>query len=160
MRAYRLCRARYPAYDGEGAQRAGGRWNSKGTRILYLSENRSLSVLEVLVHLTDTLPDKFVLGSAEVPDGVSCEPVHEPALPSDWQTLVVRRQGDTRSIGDEWIKSLHSAVLLVPSVVSGERNVLMNPQHPDFHRIRFFDPEPFTFDLRLLSRPAMAAPTA
>jgi RES domain-containing protein len=114
----------------------------------------------VLVHLTDTLPDKFVLGSAEVPDGVSCEPVHEPALPSDWQTLVVRRQGDTRSIGDEWIKSLHSAVLLVPSVVSGERNVLMNPQHPDFHRIRFFDPEPFTFDLRLLSRPAMAAPTA
>jgi RES domain-containing protein len=59
MRAYRLCRARYPAYDGEGARRAGGRWNSKGTRILYMSENRSLSVLEVLVHLTDTLPDKI-----------------------------------------------------------------------------------------------------
>lgn len=81
MRAYRLCRVRYPAYDGEGARRAGGRWNSKGTRILYMSENRSLSVLEVLVHLTDTLPDKFVLGAAEVPDGVSRESLQETDLP-------------------------------------------------------------------------------
>ncbi|MGH9611402.1 MAG: RES family NAD+ phosphorylase [Bryobacteraceae bacterium] len=159
MRACRLCRALYPAYDGEGARRAGGRWNSKGTRILYMSENRSLSVLEALVHLTDTLPDKFVLGSAEIPDEVFCDSVHERNLPSDWQTLVVRRQDATRSIGDEWIKSVRSAVLLVPSVVSGERNVLLNPEHPDFRRIRFFDAEPFKFDLRLLFRPIIAAPT-
>ena len=31
MQAFRLCRANYPAYDGEGARRVGGRWNSKGT---------------------------------------------------------------------------------------------------------------------------------
>jgi RES domain-containing protein len=73
---------------------------------------------------------------------------------------MVRRQNATRTLGDEWVKSLRSAVLLVPSVVTGERNVLMNPEHPDFHRFRFFDPEPFTFDLRLLSRPKLAAPSA
>jgi RES domain-containing protein len=59
MRAFRLCRSSYPAYDGEGACRVGGRWNSKGVRVLYMSENRSLAVLEVLVHLSGTLPDKY-----------------------------------------------------------------------------------------------------
>jgi len=62
MRAFRLCRSSYPAYDGEGARRVGGRWNSKGVRVLYMSENRSLAVLEVLVHLSGTLPDKYLLG--------------------------------------------------------------------------------------------------
>ena len=31
--------------------------NLKGVRVLYMSENRSLAVLEVLVHLSGTLPD-------------------------------------------------------------------------------------------------------
>jgi RES domain-containing protein len=56
MQVFRLCRNSYPPYDGEGARRAGGRWNSKGTRVLYMSENRSLSVLEILVHLSSALP--------------------------------------------------------------------------------------------------------
>jgi RES domain-containing protein len=71
MRVYRLCRASYPPYDGEGARRGGGRWNSKGARVVYMSENRSLGVLEILVHLSDVLPDKYVLGSADLPDDVS-----------------------------------------------------------------------------------------
>ena len=49
MRAFRLCRSSYPAYDGEGARRVGGRWNSRGVRVLYMSENRSLAVLEFSV---------------------------------------------------------------------------------------------------------------
>jgi RES domain-containing protein len=61
MRVYRLCRASYPPYDDGGARRAGGRWNSKGARVVYMSENRSLAVLEILVHLSDVLPDKYVL---------------------------------------------------------------------------------------------------
>ena len=73
MRVYRLCRASYPPYDGEGARRAGGRWNSKGVRVVYMSENRSLAILEILAHLSDVLPDKYVLGSADLPDDVSPE---------------------------------------------------------------------------------------
>jgi len=120
--------------------------------VLYMSENRSLSVLEVLVHLTDTLPDKFVLGSAEIPDDVSCETVRDSELPLNWQTLTVAEQQATRRIGDEWVESLRSAVLLVPSVVTGESNLLFNPKHPDFQNIRFTDPVRFAFDLRLLPR--------
>lgn len=92
-----------------------------------MSQNRSLAVLELLVHLTDVLPDKFVLGSAEIPDEILGESMHDSELPADWRTLVVRRQEATRRIGDEWAKTLRSAALLVPSVVTGERNVLLNP---------------------------------
>jgi RES domain-containing protein len=64
MQAFRLCRSAYPAYDGEGARRVGGRWNSRGVRVLYMSESRSLAVLDILVHLSSTLPDKYLLGAA------------------------------------------------------------------------------------------------
>jgi RES domain-containing protein len=39
---------------------------------------------------------------------------------------------------------------VVPSViVPQERNVLLNPAHPDFRRIRLGAPEPFSFDPRM-----------
>ena len=80
MRAFRLCRSNYAPYDGEGAWRVGGRWNSKGTRVLYMSENRSLAVLEILVHLSASIPDKYLLGAAEVPDDVAVEEVPQDNL--------------------------------------------------------------------------------
>lgn len=116
-----------------------------------MSENRSLSILEVLVHLTDTLPDKYVLGSAQIPDDLLCETVNECDLPPNWSTLTVRNQNATREIGDLWVQSQRSAILLVPSVVVGEKNLILNPEHPDMDRIQFLEPVPFTFDARLLS---------
>lgn len=118
-----------------------------------MSENRSLSVLEVLVHLTDTLPDKFVFGSAEIPDTISRETVSDTKLTPNWQTLNIAEQNETRRIGDEWVERSTSAILFVPSVVTGESNLLINPAHGDFALIKFFKPVPFAFDLRLLSRP-------
>jgi RES domain-containing protein len=120
MRVYRLCRASYPPYDGEGARRAGGRWNSKGARVIYMSENRSLAVLEILMHLSDVLPDKYGLGSADLPDDVSPEILTDKELPENWATLVVGEQNTTRQLGDEWLRRGTSAVLSVPSVTSGE----------------------------------------
>jgi RES domain-containing protein len=149
MRAFRLCRANFAAYDGEGAYRVGGRWNSKGTRVLYMSENRSLAVLEILVHLAASLPDRYVLGVAEIPDATAVEILDETRLSPDWSTLDPRAQELTRRIGDEWVAQQRSAVLSVPSVILGERNYVLNPAHPDFHRIAFAEPLPFQFDARL-----------
>jgi len=43
MRTFRLCRNSYRAYDGEGARRVGGRWNSKRSpgpgRLLEVAES-------------------------------------------------------------------------------------------------------------------------
>ena len=160
MRLYRLCRASYPPYDGEGARQAGGRWNSKCARVVYMSENRSLAVLEILVHLSDVLPDKYVLGSADLPDDVSPEILTDRALPENWTTLVVGEQRTTRQLGDEWLRRQSSVVLAVPSVTSGERNFLLNPEHPQFRQINFHEPVPFSFDIRLLrtSQDAVQSP--
>jgi RES domain-containing protein len=151
MRAFRLCRSTYSPYDGEGAQRAGGRWNSKGIRVLYMSENRSLAVLEVLVHLSAVLPDKFLLGSADIPDNMPIERIVDEDLPEAWSTLIPAEQVATRRIGDAWVERRRSAILSVPSVIVGEWNYVLNPAHPDFARIAFGEPEPFRFDLRLIS---------
>ena len=150
MRAFRLCRSSYPAYDGEGARRVGGRWNSKGVRVLYMSENRSLAVLEVLVHLSGTLPDKYLLGAADIPDDAAIERIADKDLPEGWSALSPREQVATRLLGDAWVARQGSAVLSVPSVILGERNYVLNPAHSDFARIEFAQPETFRFDLRLI----------
>jgi RES domain-containing protein len=71
-------------------------------------------------------------------------------LPENWATLVVGEQCTTRQPGDEWLRRQSSVVLAVPSVTSGERNFLLNPEHPQFRQINFHDPVPFSFDIRLL----------
>jgi RES domain-containing protein len=44
-------------------------------------------------------------------------------------------------------------VLALPSVIiPSESNFLLNPAHPDFKKISIGKPEPFVFDLRLVSR--------
>lgn len=60
--------------NGEGASRFGGRWNSKGNLVIHASENRSLAVHEILVHLSDVLPNKYVLASADLPEDCRSSP--------------------------------------------------------------------------------------
>jgi RES domain-containing protein len=117
-----------------------------------MSENRSLAVLEVLVHLSGTLPDKYLLGAADIPEDVATERIADKDLPEGWSALSPREQVATRLLGDAWVARQGSAVLSVPSVILGERNYVLNPAHSDFARIEFAQPEAFRFDLRLISR--------
>jgi len=62
MRAWRIVRQDHgsAAFDGEGAWRFGGRWNSRGTRTVYTSATLSLAALETLVHLNPPVAFKYV----------------------------------------------------------------------------------------------------
>jgi RES domain-containing protein len=120
-----------------------------------MSENRSLAVLEVLVHLSAALPDEYVLGAASIPDNVTSETIRDTDVPPDWGTLDPDGQWATRRLGDGWVARCRSALLSVPSVVSGERNYVLNPSHPDFQRIVFDETRPFAFDVRLLRTKAI-----
>jgi RES domain-containing protein len=42
---YRICKTRYAAsaFDGEGAFRFGGRWNTRGTRLIYTAGSLALT---------------------------------------------------------------------------------------------------------------------
>ena len=58
---WRIDKPRRNAFSGEGAKRFGGRWNSSGVAVVYLSEHQSLAALEIFVHLQPLVPhDKYL----------------------------------------------------------------------------------------------------
>ena len=150
MRAWRITREihRPHALSGEGAARVGNRWNSPGVRIAYTSTSRPLAVLEMLVHVTrNTIPENLLILPINVPDSLVQE---AEGFPRDWNALPY--SASARRFGDRWATERRSAALLVPSVVlPAERNLLINPMHPDYPKIAALAPERFQFDRRLLS---------
>jgi len=136
------------AFTGEGAAKAGGRWNSRGVLVVYASGTRSLATLENLVHLNPPLTFKYAAIPVKFDDAlVEVFPVKN--LPADWRTEPP--PPSTKAIGDAWVKAARSAVLALPSVITGDTNYLLNPAHPDFKKISIGKPERFTFDPRLLT---------
>lgn len=123
----------YAANDlgGTGAKMTGGRWNSKGTPVVYCAASIALATLETVHYLrSGGLPFNRFLVQIDVPDAVwESRQVLDP-LPGGWDAIPAGLSG--RTAGDRWIASGASAVLLVPSViVPDEFNVLINPQHSD-----------------------------
>ena len=152
IEAVRIVEARFgaTAFDGEGARRHGGRWNSPGTPMVYLSQSLSLACLEILVHLHSAviLSRRFVAIRVRLPERV-VETAAASQIPSAWRSR--RATLATRLLGDLWFHTRRSAALSVPSVVvPAERNYLLNPAHHDFRLVRIGSPEKFHFDPRLI----------
>ena len=70
MVVYRLGSGRYPANDGLGASLYGGRWNHKGTPVIYTAASRALCALEILAN-ADELAGDYLFTPIEVPDDLS-----------------------------------------------------------------------------------------
>ena len=143
-RIYRVCRARYARLDGEGAKRVGGRWNSPGRAVVYMAESIALAVLENLVHMSrQDFPAGYVCVAANLPNGL-------PLLSEQELRRRYQLELKSKALGDLWIDSLTSVVLVVPStVIAGESNYLLNPAHRDFSKIAIEPPALFHFDPRL-----------
>ncbi|HEY7333534.1 MAG TPA: RES domain-containing protein [Bryobacteraceae bacterium] len=147
MTVYRLASRRYPVGDGLGASLYGGRWNHKGTPVIYAAASRALCALEVLANAGD-LADDYIITPIEIPDELSTTAISIEMLPASWNRGEPIQE--TRDVGTEWAQSLRTPILVVPSaVVPRECNYVLNPRHPDFGRLRFGTPEPFYFDDRL-----------
>ncbi len=130
----------------------GGRWNHRGTAIVYTSSTLSLAALELLVHLDDEdLAKDYVGIAADIPASVDIARLRNTDLPRDWR--VYPRHQALADLGSRWAAARESAVLAVPSaVIPQELNYLLNPLHPHFKRIQIGRPEPFSFDPRLRKR--------
>lgn len=129
----------YEAHDlsGKGAELSGGRWNRKGTPLVYASVSRALACLETVVHLTQTpLPLNRYLVELRVPQaawgaaarfdaaqavGWDAEPAGKVSL--DW--------------GTAWAKEASTLLALVPSVIVEEEfNILINSRHPGLRLVK------------------------
>jgi RES domain-containing protein len=148
--SYRICKERYvdQAFTGEGSYRYGGRWNSKGRRVVYTGGNSAIAALEIIVHLGEP-SDLDRLRYVLIPVAFGQELISRPAsLPSDWNADPPPLSA--AAVGDDWVVSGTSAVLEVPSaVIHQENNYLMNVHHEEYNRIVIGKPEPFEFDSRL-----------
>ena len=150
MLFWRICRRRYAAEaaGGEGARLYGGRWNSRGVRVVYASTSLALAAVETFVNLEPNLiPADLVSIEGEIPDSLTIRRLEPTRLPADWYES---RDESLQRFGNEWIHGGGSIALLVPSAaIRGQWNVLLNAAHPNFSQIQFGRPERFEFDARM-----------
>lgn len=142
---WRIVKEKYAgvAFSGEGARRAGGRFNSPGRLVVYTSGSLALAELEILVNLpTDRLLASYVAFRADIPER-HLSTLGREELPENWREAPA--PDSVRAIGDGWLESERSLALRVPSaVVPAENNILLNPRHPAFEKVETegpFDPE-------------------
>lgn len=147
IKAYRIVKQKWAdsAFDGEGAKRYGGRWNSRGKACVYLAGSESLAILEILVHLdTQRFLTHYELFELQLPkrNVVYLDP---EKLPACWREEPA--PPETAEIGDVWLSEGSELALALPSViVPREWNFLLNPKHRAFagvvKRARRLDFEP------------------
>ncbi len=133
-------------YDSEGAQLYAGRWNTPASPVIYTSEHYSTAMLEKLVHANTVLPPNQHYVRITIPHGTSYEIFVTAAHPG-WDG---KNERVCKIFGARWHEEQRTALLLVPSISARlERNILINPQHPDAAAITHEMPEPVWWDERL-----------
>ena len=130
---------KYPATDlsGDGAANSPGRWNDDKEPVVYSAPAIAMAVLETVAHVDDSgLPLNRCLVEIDVPDDVWAkrEEIDIAKLPPAWAAIPAGRA--SVKAGSNWLSSLTSPVLMVPSViVPQEWGSLINPKHPEASRI-------------------------
>ena len=147
MRVWRICRKPHvnTALDGIGGIYTSGRWHTKGHPIVHTATSAALAALEVLVNVDPlTAPTDLRLLAIELPDDLTTEVLELVSLPDGW--LSVPAPTALQSLGSSWLTSGRTAALNVPlAVINGERNVLLNPRHPEMQRVGILSDEAFSF---------------
>jgi RES domain-containing protein len=151
LSAARICKRKYAstAFDGMGAAREPGRWNSAGHRVVYTSDCPALAFLEMLIHADGELMSSYVLFTLTFENAL-VEAVDEAALPPGWRSLLEPAWAPLQQIGTDWLISKRTPILRVPTViVPYQYNYLLNPDHQDFGNISIGKEEVFAPDPRL-----------
>lgn len=148
MRLFRIADSRHPLWDGQGAQRLGGRFNSPGQPVVYAALTYAGAMLEILAQARiGKLPRQQVFVIAEIPDHLAIERADGSRLPQAWDQP---ESPSARAFGDQWLAEQRTPLLLVPSVVAREEwNAVVNLAHPEAHAIQLSEPRPVIWDERL-----------
>ena len=136
-------------YSGEGAFRAGGRWNSKGVRAVYCSLDPATAILEVAVHkgfkALDTVP--HMITAARIADIAEVHVVQPDDAPNaNWLVPGTPSAGQ-QAFGDDLLR--RHRFVAIPSAVSRHSwNLIFNPvKAGGAYKLEL--QEPFALDTRL-----------
>lgn len=150
LRAYRIGdpAGAHPIFDAAGSKLYPGRWNTPASPMIYASEHYSTAMLEKLVHGSGSIPPNQHFIEIEITNGVSYEML-SPAHLAGWE----HPSGSvSKPYGEAWQNSKRSLLLFVPSVVARmERNILINPEHPEFPQLTHGLHQPVWWDSRLFA---------
>ena len=114
---------------------AANRWNYMGQFVVYTSESRSLSTLELVVQrkaIIQGVVYKVMLITVEDKSKLFKEVIAEDLPPNWWD---FSKYSKLQKIGSSWYENQDSLVLSVPSaIIPQERNYIINTRHPEFER--------------------------
>jgi RES domain-containing protein len=150
MKLYRISLCKYiDDLTGTGAEITGGRWNSKGIRVLYTAGSASLAMLEIVAHINNTVVEAvYCMIVLEVPNDSLIE-YKSTELSENWDNFPA--EDETRIIGDKFVKERKALLLKVPSViVPEEHNYLVKPAHEKFPDVKVISKRNISFDKRLV----------
>ncbi len=123
--------------SGGGAAKDPGRWNNHQQPVIYCAPTIAIAVLETVAHLNDAgLPQNKYLVEIDVPDEVWAmrQSTDVASLPPTWDAIPPGMA--SVEIGSQWLASVASPILMVPSVIVPEEfAALINPLHPESKKI-------------------------
>lgn len=145
MLLYRIAKKAYiEDLSGLGSRLYGGRWNEKGYSAIYTSSSLALCMCETLVHCDKSIiPQNMFFAEMEIPDEM---------VPADF--FKISQNEETSIAGTKWLKEKSSVAIRVPSVIlpaeyNKDFNVILNPEHQDFAKLKINTVVECPFDLRL-----------
>lgn len=147
---YRIIRDKYrhDPLSVVGSHLYGGRWNPKGTGVLYATSSPELGLVETLAHAPgvryEELPTYWVC-TLQVPDDIRY--YRRVDLPPYWQDDTYDR---TQTWLNDWLALPDRLGIGLPSVlVPLSYNILLHPLHPLFDQIEVVSQEVQPVDRRL-----------
>lgn len=134
--------------SGTGAALNPGRWNTRGTPVLYTGESKEIALLENIVHIPPMLTPELDILTIEIPDD-SITKLKIKDLPTNWSQFPAPTI--LSEIGQKWVEGGTSIALMVPScIIHSSHNVILNCSHKNYHsKIKIVDQRAFYFDSRL-----------
>lgn len=148
MIVYRITRRKYANdISGIGAATYGGRWNKKGTPVLYTGESKEIALLETIVHSPPMLIPKLSIVTIEIPDN-SISEIEIKNLPDNWYDYPAPTL--LSEISQKWIIEGKTIASKVPSCIIHSSHIyILNCNHENYKNIKILDIRNFHFDTRL-----------
>lgn len=137
--------------SGRGAEKTGGRWNRKGTPLIYTSVSIALACLETLVRIGGGAPlplNRYLVRVPIAPTAWRKRVVFDPTAHVGWNAEPAGLV--SLDWGTQWARSGASLLAEVPSViVPEESNILINPAFSGAARLGIRKLRQWRYDFRL-----------